>query len=66
MGHICSGILLNNKKELNDAICRDVDGPRDCHKEWSKLEREKQTLYINTCMLNMEKNGTDDHICQAK
>ena len=33
VGHICSGILLNNKKELNDAICRDVDGPRDCHKE---------------------------------
>ena len=23
-------------------ICRDVDGPRDCHTEWNKLKREKQ------------------------
>ena len=23
-------------------FCRDVDGPRDCHPEWSQSEREKQ------------------------
>ena len=26
-------ILLSHKKEQNCAICRDVDGPRDCHTE---------------------------------
>ena len=36
-------------------ICRDVEGPRDCHTEWSKSEREKQISYINACMWNLEK-----------
>ena len=35
-------LLLSNKKECNNAICRDVDGPRDCHNEWSKSGREGQ------------------------
>ena len=26
-----NGILLSHKKEQNWVICRDVDGPRDCH-----------------------------------
>ena len=38
----------------NWVICRDVDGPRDCHTEWSKSEREKQ-IYINAYMWNLEK-----------
>ena len=37
------------------AICRDVDGPRDCHRELTKSEREKQILYINAYMWNLEK-----------
>ena len=28
-----NGILLSHKKEQNWVICRDVDGPRDCHTE---------------------------------
>ena len=44
--HIYNGILLSNKKEQNCAICRDVDGPRDCHTEWSKSEGEKQISYL--------------------
>ena len=39
--HIYNGILLSHKKERNRVICRDVDGPRDCHTEWSKPEGEK-------------------------
>ena len=31
--NIQNGILLNHEKELNCAICKDVDGPRDCHTE---------------------------------
>ena len=53
--HIYNGILLSHKKEWNWVICRDVDGPRDCHTEWSKSERGKQISYINTYMWNLEK-----------
>ena len=42
--HICNGILLSHNKEQNCAICRAVDGPRDCHTEHSKSEREKTNL----------------------
>ena len=31
------------------------DKRRDCYTEWSKSEREKQILYINACMWNLEK-----------
>ena len=27
--HTCSGILLSHKKELNFAICSNMDGPRE-------------------------------------
>ena len=30
---IYNGILLSHKKERNWLICRDMDGPRDCHAE---------------------------------
>ena len=53
------------KKEQNCAICRDMDGPRDCHTEWNRSEREKQ-IYINTYLWNLEKNGIDELTCKAK
>ena len=53
--HIYNGILLSHKKEWNYIICSDVDGPRDCHTEWTKSEREKQISYINAYMWNLEK-----------
>ena len=31
--HIYNGILLSHKKKWNWVICRDVDGPRECHTE---------------------------------
>ena len=52
--HIYNGVLLSHKEERNWVICRDVDGPRDCHTEWSKSEREKQISYINAYMWNLE------------
>ena len=39
------------KKELNNAVCRDVHRPEDCQTEWNKSEREKQISYIKTCIL---------------
>ena len=53
--HIYNGILLSHKKEQNHAICSDMDGPRDCHNEWSKLDRERQISYDITYMLNLKK-----------
>ena len=50
-----NGILLSHKKEKNCAICRDVDGPRVCHTQWSKSERDKQISYIDIYMWNLEK-----------
>ena len=40
--HKYNGILFSHIKEWNWVICRDVDGPRNCHTECSKSEREKQ------------------------
>ena len=31
--HIHNGILLSHEKEQNNAICSNMDGPRDCHTE---------------------------------
>ena len=31
--HIYNGILLSHKKEQNNAIFSNTDGPRDCHTE---------------------------------
>ena len=31
--YIYNGILLSHKKERNNAICSNMDGPRDCHTE---------------------------------
>ena len=47
MVHMYNGLLLIHKKKGNCVICRDVDGPRVCHTERNKLEREKQILHIN-------------------
>ena len=45
----------------------EVDEPRACYMEWSKLERQIQTLYINIGICNLliisiEKNGTNETI----
>ena len=53
--HKYNGILLSHKKERYWGLCRKVDGPRDCHTQWSKSEKEKQILYINAYMWNLEK-----------
>ena len=53
--HIHNGILLSHKKEQNNAICSNIDGPRDCHTEWSKSDTERQILYDITYMWNLKK-----------
>ena len=31
MVHVCNGILLSRQKERNNAICSNMNGPRDYH-----------------------------------
>ena len=71
MAHIYNGILLSHKKKWNWVICSEVDGPRVCHTECSKSEREKQILYANAYIWNLKtkqnkkKTGTDEPSCRA-
>ena len=51
--HIHNGILLNHKKEWNNAICNNMGGSRDYHTKWSKLARERQISYDITHMWNL-------------
>ena len=44
---IYKGILLSHKREQNWAICRDMDGPRDC--EVSQKEKNKYHILMHTC-----------------
>ena len=32
------------KKEGNNAICRNMDGPRDYHTNWSKSDKDKYPI----------------------
>ena len=68
MVHICNGILLSCNKEWNNAICSNMNGPRDYHIKWSKSDRERQISYdiIHTWNLILKdtnvliyKTGTD-------
>ena len=53
--HIHNGILLSQRKEQNNAICSNMDGPRDCHTEWSKSDVERQISYDIAYMWNLKK-----------
>ena len=55
MVHIYNGILLGHKKEWNNVICNNMDGPRDCHTEQSKSARERQISYDITYVCNLKK-----------
>ena len=63
-----NGILLSHKKEGNNAICSNMDGPRGCHTKWSKSDRDRQvswySLYMDPLKNTNEpvyKTETDSH-----
>ena len=58
--HIYNGILHSHKKEWNNAICSNMDGPRDYHTEWS------QTKTNTTYMWNIIKNDTKQLFYKAE
>ena len=52
--HIHNRISLNHKKEYIWVSSNEVDEPGVYYTEWSKSERERQILYINTYIQNLE------------
>ena len=62
--YIYSGVLLSHQNEWNNAICSNMGGPRDYHKQ-SKSERERQIPYDITYMWNL-KYDTNKHIYEIK
>ena len=44
-----------HKKEWNNAICSNMNGPRDYHTKWSMSNRERQISYDVAYMWNLKK-----------
>ena len=49
----------------NNAICSNMDGPRDRHTEWSKSITERQISYDIAHMWNLVKRGKVTQSCQT-
>ena len=59
--YLYNGTLLSHKKEWNNAICSNMDGPRDYNAKWSKSYRGRQIQYDLNYMWNL-KNYTNELI----
>ena len=53
--YIYNGILFSHENEWNDAICSNMDGPRDYHIKWGKSDREWQILCEMTYLWNLKR-----------
>ena len=60
--------IINHEREQNPVIKIQsiMDGPRDYCTEWSKSEREKQILYINTYIWNLKKKWCKWSYCKVE
>ena len=43
-----------------------MDGPRDCHTEWSKSDRQKEISYDIAYVRNLKRNDTDECIYKTE
>ena len=57
---IYNGILLSHEKEWNHAIRSNMDGPRECHTEWSKSDREGEILFDIPYIWTLRRNDTNE------
>ena len=55
MEYLYNEILFSHKKEWNNVICSNMDGPRDYHTKWCKSDRGRQISYDITYMWNLKK-----------
>ena len=62
---IYNRILLSHQKEWNNAIWCNMQRSRDCHTEWSKLDREGETSYNIPFMWNLKRRDTNELICKT-
>ena len=46
--------VYSHKNERNNAICSNMNGPRDYHTKWSKSDRERQIPYDITYRWNLK------------
>ena len=50
MERIYKGLLLGHKKNQNNAICRNMEGPRDYHtNRSSQIEKDKCHMILLIC-----------------
>ena len=47
---MCGTYIAESKKERNNTIHSNMDGPRDCHTEWSKLNNNKYHMLSLICV----------------
>ena len=47
--YVHNGILLSHKKEWDNAICSNMDGPRDDPTKWSKPDKDKYHMISLIC-----------------
>ena len=64
MVYIYNGIVLSHKKEWNNAICSNMDGPRDYHTKESQSDRERQIWYHS--YVKSKKNDTEELIYKTE
>ena len=62
--YIYNGILLSHKKEWNNAIGSNMDGPRDYYTKWSKPEKDK--YHMVSLMWNLEENDANELIYKTE
>ena len=56
--HLYNGVLFNDKREWNNAVCSNKDEPRDCHTE-RRSQTEKVKYHMVLLICGILKNGTN-------
>ena len=46
--YLYNGILFSHTKQWNNAICSNMDRPRDYYMKWSQTEKDKHNISL-TC-----------------
>ena len=60
--HKYNGIILSHAKEWHNAVCRNMDGPKDYHTNWNKSGGKRQTSYDIPYMWNLKKTIKNEFI----